>query len=63
MRHLISTLYAARDVPEKDWQLFYMHMSHSEKVSSAIYQAPLAHQEVTKVGFHLEQIDKGKHYY
>jgi len=44
MRHLITTLYAARDVPEKDQQLFYMHMGHSEKVNSAIYQAPLAHQ-------------------
>ena len=60
MRHLVSTLYAARDVPEKDRQLFYMHMGHSEKVNSAIYQAPLAHQEVTKVGYHLQQIDKCK---
>lgn len=60
MRHLVSTLYAARDVPEKDRQLFYMHMGHSEKVNSAIYQAPLSHQEVTRVRFHLEEIDKCK---
>jgi len=62
MRHLISTLYAARDVPEQDRRLFYLHMGHSEKVNSAIYQAPLSHQEVTKVGFHLQEIDQCKHF-
>jgi len=36
-------------------------MGHSEKVNSAIYQAPLSHQEVTKVGFHLQEIDQCKH--
>jgi len=60
MRHLVSTLYAARDVPEQDRRLFYLHMGHSEKVNTAIYQAPLSHQEVTKVGFHLQQIDQSK---
>ena len=57
MRHLVSTLYAAMDVPERDRQLFYQHMGHSDKVNAAIYQAPLAHQEVTNVGRHLLQID------
>jgi len=61
MRHMVSALYAARDVLEKDRQLFYMHMGHSEKVNSSIYQAPLSQQEITNVGFHLKEIEKCKH--
>ena len=60
MRHLISTLYAAIDVPERDRQLFYKHMGHSDAVNSNVYQAPLAHQEITHVGRHLCEIDNGE---
>jgi len=28
MRHLVTTLYAAKDITEKDRQLFCMHMRH-----------------------------------
>jgi hypothetical protein len=58
MRHLISALYVARDLEEKDRQLFYSHMGHSDSVNKNIYQAPLAHQEVTRVGRHLKEIDE-----
>ena len=49
MRHLISTLHAAIDVPERYRQLFYKHMGHSDAVNCNVYQAPLAHQEITHV--------------
>jgi len=60
IRHLVSTLYAALDVPEKDRHLFYSHMGHSANINHSIYQAPLTVQEITKVGVHLQQIDHGK---
>jgi hypothetical protein len=59
MRHYISTLYAARDVPENSRQIFYKHMGHSDKVNQHVYQAPLSHQEITHAGFHLKEIDNG----
>lgn len=57
MRHLVSTLYAALDVPQADRQLFFKHMGHSENVNLSVYQAPLTLQEVTRVGVHLQSID------
>jgi len=48
------------DVPEQDRQLFYQHMGHSKEINATIYQAPLAHQEVSRVGMHLLQIDQCK---
>ena len=62
-RQKISTLFAALDVPEEDRRLFYSHMGHSEKVNHDVYQAPLAMQQVTKVGKHLMTIDKGKRFF
>ena len=59
MRHLISTLYAALDVPQQDRELFFKHMGHSANVNNSIYQAPLSIQEITRVGKHLETIDEG----
>ena len=59
-RHRISTLFAGLDVPQKDRELFYSHMGHSEDISRNVYQAPLAIQEINRVGKQLMQIDQGK---
>ena len=58
-RHRVSTIFATLDLPEKDKQLFYDHMGHSASVNEAIYQAPLALMELTKVGKNLKCIDEG----
>jgi integrase len=50
MRHLASTMYASLDVPEAKRAAFYSHMGHSKAVNAAIYQTPLAEQEVLEVG-------------
>ena len=57
MRHRVSTLYAAMDIPEAERQFFYKHMGHSEGINQNIYQAPLAESEVVKVGSHLLDMD------
>jgi hypothetical protein len=57
MRHRVSTLYAALDVPESERRYFYMHMGHSSNINSAIYQTPLAEAEVMKVGSKLQAMD------
>ena len=57
MRHRVSTLYAAMDIPENERHLFYKHMGHSEAINQHIYQAPLAEAEVVKVGRCLMTID------
>nr|XP_047135056.1 uncharacterized protein LOC124812431 isoform X17 [Hydra vulgaris] len=59
-RHRISTLFAALDVPKRDRELFYSHMGHSEQMNINFYQAPLALEEITKVGKHLLAIDAGE---
>ena len=58
--HRISTLFAGLDVPQKDRELFYSHMGHSEDINRNVYQAPLAIQEITSMGKQLMQIDEGK---
>jgi len=57
MRHRISTLYAAMDVPEAERAYFYRHMGHSADINTNIYQTPLAVAEVTKVGVRLQAMD------
>ena len=59
MRHRISTLYAALDVPESQRHVFYQHMGHSENINKNVYQAPLSVLELTHVGKHLETFDRG----
>ena len=58
-RHRLSTLFAMLDLPKKDHDWFYKHMGHSADVNEAIYQAPPAVMELTKVGRHLLSIDSG----
>ena len=58
-RHRISTLFASLDLPRQHRELFYTHMGHSEKMNQDVYQAPLAIQEITKVGRCLLEIDEG----
>ena len=60
-RHRISTMYAALDVPESERQYFYKHMGHTKDINSGTYQYPLPVMAVTKVGRHLQTIDKGMH--
>jgi len=57
MRHRISTLYAAMDIPSQDRELFYKHMGHSLQVNQNVYQVPLAVAEITSVGSRLAQLD------
>ena len=59
MRHLISTRYAALDVPECQRDVFYKHMGHSSAVNQNIYQAPPAETEILRVGAVLQQFDRG----
>jgi len=58
MRHFASTMYASLDIPESKRTAFYKHMGHSKAVNEAIYQAPLAEQEVLQVGTVLQQFGK-----
>ena len=58
--HRISTLFAGLGVPQKDRELFYSHMGHSEDINRNVCQALLAIQELTIVGMQLMQIDQGK---
>ena len=60
MRHLVSTLYAAIDVADKERQIFYKHMGHADSINCNVYQVPLAQKEITHVGRHLQQIDMCK---
>ena len=62
-RHRISTLYSALDVPESEREYFYKHMGHSKAVNLGTYQYPLPVMAVTKVGRHLQAIDKGICFY
>lgn len=57
IRHRASTIYASLDVPESERQTFYQHMGHSQEINKNVYQAPLAVQEVTKVGKFLRELD------
>ena len=58
-RHIISTIYAALEVPEAEREHFYKHMGHSKSVNLGTYQYPLPLLEMTKVGRHLKAIDEG----
>lgn len=58
-RHRISTIYSAMDVPESERDFFYKHMGHTKAVNVGTYQYPLPIMAVTKVGKHLQAIDKG----
>ena len=57
MRHRISTLYAAMDVPQNERNHFYKHMGHSADINANIYQVPLAAAEIIMVGSRLQQLD------
>ena len=57
MRHRVSTLYAALDVPVQEHQFFYKHMGQTEAINENIYQAPLAEALILKVGVHLKNMD------
>lgn len=57
MRHRISTIYAAMDVPQNERQFFYSHMGHSAEINADIYQTPPAIAEISKVGRCLQQMD------
>jgi hypothetical protein len=37
MRHLVSTIFAKKDVSEQDRSLFYTHMGHSQGINTSIY--------------------------
>ena len=59
MRHRISTLYAALDVPEEERRHMYAHLGHSELINQNTYQSPLAVVTVTKIGKHLQELQSG----
>jgi len=61
MRHRVSTLYAAIDIPVQQRQFFYKHMGHTEAINGNIYQAPLAEASILKVGVHLKNMDLQMH--
>jgi len=42
MRHHISTLYAAMNVPEPERSYFYCLMGHSADINTNVYQTPLS---------------------
>lgn len=58
-RHRISTIYCALGAPENEREYFYKHMGHTKDVNLGTYQYPLPIMEITKVGRHLQNIDKG----
>ena len=60
VRHHISTLYAALDVPAEQRDIFYRHMGHSASTNANIYQAPLAEAEMLRVGSMLRQFESGR---
>jgi integrase len=49
-RHRVSTIYASLDIPEKDREIFYTHMGHSQGINKDVYQSPLALMGLTKLG-------------
>jgi hypothetical protein len=57
MRH--STIYAGLEVKEKEREIFYNHMGHSESINKNIYQSPHVRQTITRVGsfLHVHDID------
>ena len=57
MRNHASTLYDMMDVPEKDQHYFYKHLGHRAEINASIYQAPLAAEEILKVGRSLKKMD------
>ena len=59
MRHRISTMYAALDVPQSQREAFYEHMGHSENINKTVYQAPRSVVELTHVGACLKKFDTG----
>jgi hypothetical protein len=51
-------LYALEDVPDKERDAFYRHMGHGKGINEAVYQCPLAIEEVCKVGKYLSKLDR-----
>jgi hypothetical protein len=51
-------MYARLEIPESKSAAFDAHMGHSKAVNEAVYQAPLAEQEVLQVGSILQQFGK-----
>ncbi|GFR80622.1 histone-lysine N-methyltransferase SETD8-A [Elysia marginata] len=58
-RHRMSTLFALLDVPQSQRETFYKHMGHSQAINEAVYQSPLALNEVVHVGGFLQTVDQG----
>lgn len=46
----ISTIYAGCDVTEKEKDLFYKHMGHTEAINKGTYQCPLAEETLRNIG-------------
>ena len=58
MRHRVSTIYAALEVPDTDRRAFFEHMGHSELIKKHVYQTPMAVKEITTVGKFLHGLDR-----
>jgi len=53
MRHHISTLYAAMNVPEPERSYFYCLMGHSADINTNVYQKPLSQKKLQMCAFSL----------
>lgn len=60
MRHRISTIYAALDMPQDQQEVFLNHMGHAKRINSENYQCPYGVKEVRVMGKLLANADKGK---
>ncbi|GFR76749.1 histone-lysine N-methyltransferase SETD8-A [Elysia marginata] len=58
-RQRMSTLFAGLDVPQSQRETFYRHMGHSQAINEAVYQSPLALNELVHVGGFLQTVDQG----
>ena len=58
MRHRVSTIFAAKDIPEKDRELVYSHLGHTKQMNIDSYQAPLVEQEFLRIAPQLAHIDR-----
>ncbi|XP_057298490.1 uncharacterized protein LOC130629354 isoform X2 [Hydractinia symbiolongicarpus] len=59
-RHRVSTLFASLELSKSDREAIFTHLGHSEDINVNVYQAPAAIREITKVGKHLTDMDKGE---
>lgn len=59
-RHRISTLFAAKDATTKEREILFRQLGHTPDTNEGSYQHPLAAKELTVMGRHLTQFDKGR---